>query len=62
MAKSRATGYIIWFITLLISSLISVKGESFAPLLLLLNVVLLRCSKPASAWAEQEARECLLIA
>ena len=52
----------MWLFTLLMSALISFKGEAFAPSLLLLSVVLVRCSKPASAWAEQGARECLLVA
>ena len=48
-------------ITLLISSTISVSGESFVPMLLLLSVALVRRSKPPSREPRRERGGVLLL-
>ena len=53
----------MWLVTLLMSSLISFKGDSCAPSLLLLNVGgFSGIPSCRLAWAERGARECLLVA
>lgn len=60
--KSRATGYIMWLVTLLMSSLISFKGESCVPCCCCFLWHSSGIPSCRLAWAERGARECLLVA